>query len=65
MQKVMCYGKIQEFEDSVKALQFYSECYDACDPESSEASRYAKIVFGLIHNITHDLTGLVTDEMED
>ena len=42
--KVTCGGETETWETAQKAIDFYSEGMDWCDPGSSEYSRYAHIV---------------------
>lgn len=42
--KVTCYGETKTWKTAQKAIDFFSEGMDWCDPGSSEYSRYAHIV---------------------
>ena len=55
--KVTCYGETDIWETAQKAIDFYTEGMNACDPGSSEYSRYAHIVRQLVLGKTE-----VTDE---
>ena len=41
---VTCYGQRQEFEDTRKAIDFFTLAVNGCDPQSSECGRYQRIL---------------------
>lgn len=65
MQIVRCYGKEQGFGNAGHAIEFYMDCYNNCDPASSEAQRYSLIIARLFQNLKNNTTKTVTDEMEN
>ena len=44
MIKIECYGQTTEYPTKQKAIEFFMDCFMACDPQSSEAGRYMYIV---------------------
>lgn len=42
--KVMCYGKEHNFKTKEKAMDYFFDCFNCCDPASSEAQRYMSII---------------------
>ena len=44
MIEITCYGKEYKYETAQEAFNFFMDCFRSCDFESSEASRYAKII---------------------
>ena len=49
-QEVVCYGKNYSFDTVDKAIMFFMDCYNGCDPVSSEAQRYSLIIARLFDN---------------
>ena len=41
---VTVYGQIKQFDNEEQAMRFFIEAFYSCDPNSSEASRYTKII---------------------
>lgn len=41
---VTCCGQRKEFEDTRKAINFYTLAVNGCDPQSSECGRYQRIL---------------------
>ncbi len=41
---VTCYGQRQEFENTSKAINFFTLAVNGCDPQSSECGRYQRIL---------------------
>ncbi len=48
--KITCYGEMKEFETRKEAFDFFVDCFNHCDPTSSEASRYMTIINKLLNN---------------
>lgn len=42
--KITCYGQTQEFDTNKKAMDYFFDCFNCCDPASSEAQRYMYII---------------------
>lgn len=61
MQEVECYGKTQGFGNIGQAIEFYMDCYNSCDPASSEAQRYSLIIARLFQNLKNNETKKVSD----
>lgn len=57
MIKIICYGKEYTYKDKQEAFNYFTDCYRACDPQSSEASRYIYIIMQLADGKTY-----ITDE---
>ena len=41
---ITCYNQKQVFSTKQKAMEYFMECFAACDPASSEAGRYMYII---------------------
>lgn len=60
--KVKCYGKVYEYKNLHEAVKFYSDCFWACDPSSSEAVRYSLILQKLFALENGEYEGDISDE---
>ena len=57
MIKIICYGKEYIYKSQQEAFNYFMDCYRACDPQSSEASRYSTIIMKIADGETN-----ITDE---
>ena len=55
--RITCYGKTYDFESNKKALDWFMDCFNSCDPSSSEAGRYMYIIQAIMRKETN-----ITDE---
>ena len=63
-QIVECDGNGYVFTSVEKAIKYFMECYNACDPASSEAQRYSLILARLFQNAMSGNLKKVTDGVE-
>lgn len=52
---VICYDRAMQFKQRGKAIEFFAQGVNSCDPMSHESGRYAKILVRLLARKSDDI----------